>query len=712
MYKIKVGESTPRIEKTSLQEIVNLFRENKTISLDTEGRVENFSDNKVLRNKYQKYFPYIVSLYFPKGNIIVILKIEHLLERIDDSNLLIDLFAEKRIIIHNALFDITAIFSYANKYAPPPKNSEYDKYVLFNKNIKLFCPLLAARMYFSGMAIELLTQGKYIEPFSLKSLLRIFYKIDVEKSYQKSNWGEIYSIFDDYEKILERSSVIFYSALDSFYAWLLWLRLGFIENTLAGRVEMEALNSFYLMSRVGLSVNRESLEDIRDQYSAKKDEYQKAIKDYFIERLPEEENKIQKLNINSPKQLLDLLNKIFNKENVTIDSTNISTISEIPIIGDYLSKYRFYSKLLSQAELFISMLDLHKKYGAEEDFISINISPLVFKGVGRTASKYGLQQLASSSPDTGIKGLKQAFLNSDDKNIFFKNDLAAAHANIAFSLSRFKLTEGIKPHHLIVQKMMAQKGVEIDISEVIKKCKEDKEFAEAYDLAKKVFYSKLNGTSIKTLSKLLKIDVEQAREFNNAFLKSFPSLNALFTKFKNKSLFHKGDLIEEQVYVLNINCFGEIRRLNEEFFKKYLAKFNLVKFDYSPVPVRLNVYRCRIPDGRLVLIPENDSTISQTLIAYIWLAIEGTVIKNALNILSKKFLYSFTDSSKEAFVCFILHDELPVRLTIKNESLSEIERQKIIDEVKEIIRQTMSLCMYGFVPFYESESIDVIKEWK
>lgn len=416
---------------------------------------------------------------------------------------------------------------------------------------------LKANCQFSDtlLGIQIFTgiyNGKNVwEGFSLKVLAHKLLGLEIDKTEQKSDWGQALT-----------DSQINYAADDPHTTYWVWKRLnewynnpakfGFAklarwDMTEAWKLENACLVPLAEMEQAGLPLNKDSLDDLASLINIKISDTLKQ----WIKLTP---------NIERPtmgRRLIAHLNAKYNLNLTSCDKKVLSDYKHLPEVA-----LRFtYSGLLQYQARLKKLLVSAKNCSRGKTFYS------VLSGTGRTSSGGKFDDIVNiqsipAKVDESLKkleipSLRSAFKVSNGKALIV-SDLAAAHARIACDFAQDILgmlvqnNDNIDAHSLFAIKIaqclpeqirdkgLPERFLTIPISvEQTTVLQDFKSSGKSYpickqlrDVSKNIFYGKLNGASWSRIQSevrgQLKISCSQseARAISTVFEELYPELTA------------------------------------------------------------------------------------------------------------------------------------------------------------------------------------------
>jgi len=264
------------------------------------------------------------------------------------------------------------------------------------------------------------------------------------------------------------------------------------------------------------------------------------------------------INWNSDQQVYEVLTTIFNiypKDKHGKPSSGADAIEMLPIshpFTDLLLKYREETKVVTSfGEKFLSKID-------PDGRIRTSFNQII--NTGRVSSSNpNMQQIKRyNEEDPDSKYFREAFCVKDDK-LLSTVDYSQQEARIMADMAndedyiRFFNEDGGDSHSFVATKLFSAKfKKEFKVSKT-----ENKEYRYK---GKILNFSISFGIAANTLSRRLKISVNEAQELIEAFYEGFPTLKSLFEKSHKEAL--------SQGYVRTNNITNRIRWFPQ--WRKYL----------------------------------------------------------------------------------------------------------------------------------------------
>ena len=287
------------------------------------------------------------------------------------------------------------------------------------------------------------------------------------------------------------------------------------------------------MELTGFKVDRDYLEEMQAEINNKLKELEKDI--YAISN--------EEFNISSPKQLADILfNKLMIPYPKRVKDNNYSTSKDIldKLANDYeivrkVLEYRMYSKLYSN--YIVGLIDEIKEDGKIHTIFNQTLTR-----TGRLSSESPNLQNIPIRIEEGRK-IRKAFIASHD-SIIVSSDYSQIELRVfAHMANATNMIEAFK-NDLDIHAKTASDIYNIPIAEVDKNMRRS---------AKAVNFGIIYGISSFGLSEDLGINVYEAKDFIDNYLKTFPGIKEYMDKeiseaYKNgfvKTIFNRKRVIDE-----------------------------------------------------------------------------------------------------------------------------------------------------------------------
>lgn len=586
-----------------------------------------------------------------------------------------------------------------------------------------FCTQVAHQVQTAGLAF-MLTRA-YGSANTLSTLTKRLLGVSISKAEQSSDWsGE-----------LTRSQLV-YSMLDPYWTYRCYLKLRSILDTQAGSAEMGALPVFIELNRFGIPADIDKLTELEMGYSNASVSYHTRImelansiiqsnpslRDKLIPKsCPKSKRESWQLNLNSPKQVKELINYCQELEDkLPISSTSAAVLETLNTpIALALTRYRTMIKLVQYASKFKS------NYNPKTKRVTCQFSVLATQATGRSSAKNGSLQIVSNTTplmaEHGLSGLKTAFTASvlGDNMVMLKADFAASHLAIARSLSGDELLEhcalnGLKVHYFTLEKILQLEGNPLSFNE-LKRIIESKdkshpryyELTSKYTLAKNVIYSFLNFSGSKTLQqtfakKGVHISIDDCKLYLNACKETYKQLwdyMRLNARNAEQGLCKTFD---------TPSCDIEARTLT--------IIYGMELQPIKPVFLGITTER-KIPDGRVIKLPAIRKKQEDSVMAFYgqdapdiwtshaaqyvsvgWLSIEATILKSS----AIEIFHAFRQNPHwKAQICGFAHDELPVLCD-----------RAYYQEVADLVSSTFERHFRRFDPIYVGDKIEMLSDWE
>ena len=289
-----------------LSEELNLLKTESILGIDTEVYQPNFYTNHLL------------TIQISNGLIVWVINFQ----KVADISSLNNIFNDAKIlkVFQNAVFDIQILKQ------------------IFNFEFK--------NIYDTFLAEKLLTAGS-LEESNLQAITKKYLDKDIVKNWQDLNFESIYNTKQINDAQLNYCATDALVLLEIYFKQFEKVKEQNIEKVL----ELEHQVAFVVvdMQMRGTYVKKESWQELIVELQKERDAINQKIqtrvaKFYNIESLNMFESSADYINLNSPKQVLDLFN---NKLNIKIKSTREYEIEKIDHpIAKLLLNYREHEKLL------------------------------------------------------------------------------------------------------------------------------------------------------------------------------------------------------------------------------------------------------------------------------------------------------------------------------------------------------------------------------
>lgn len=608
---------------------------------------------------------------------------------------------QKTTVIHNALYEADWFLYHFGVYIVNP-----------------FCTLVAHQFATAGLA-NLIQKAYGTNPNTLKTLCARLLGLDISKSEQLSNWGA---------ELTESQKT--YAALDPYLAYRCYLKLVWTIETEAGLAEQLCLPVFAHLNRYGIPADIKRLNELLTGYTSKADKLYRdmlnevlsitrADKDFesklIPKSLPKSKRHSWEPNLNSPKQLLVIINELCRREKLPqIDSTNSAILEtvHIPFVAK-LKKYRTINKLSQYAKKFI------ENYNPKTGRVRCRYRSLAIQATGRSSASDGSLQIVANTSDLLAKeslvGLKQGFSSHHIDKVFYKSDFAASHLAIATALSQDETlmrcaVDGEKVHYHTMSKILGLMGERLsynDCKELIEHGKSHPDYYRykgLYTVSKNTIYSFLNfagGTSLQATFRKKSIEqtVDNCKLFLEACKQAYPGLFQ-YQKIKAASaestinkVFDKPTLDYHASRILAVYGVTQYPQT---------AKF-LGMGSYTMIDDGRKVFHAAIVDKfALGYAEDSDEDIYTSrpsqVVSSFWLGIEATIIKRSARELFDTFI---EHPEWDAEIVGFAHDELPI---ISGETYKE--------DVKAAISTTFERNFRRYAPHYKGDAIEELVNWE
>jgi DNA polymerase-1 len=392
------------------------------------------------------------------------------------SSILNKLF-KKQLVFHNAKFDILTLM---NNYQLPVPKHVCDTMLLAN----------------------ILNNATLKEGASLKEVSKNHLNIDMDKTLQSQDWGQLSLSFDSYlysgvdVVFLIKLMHVLVEKINNLYSFV------FKEKHLANKphwtglthfvpvMEMEFLVNLIKIEYAGIPLNEPYLENLLKETNSNINKYTTEL-----------QNKYGIKNPNSPKQLLEF----FSKEGINIDSTAEDKIKDIdhPVI-DTLLQLRSQIKMKGMLEGYLD--------AAIDNRIHPSFNQLVTTG-RMSCRKPNVQQIPRELKDNFYKG---HIIKKDYPAIELRilASYLKKHYNDDTMVNIFK-REDADPHKVTASLMFGKTEEEVTKEE--RQAAKAVNFGLSYGMGAEKFKDYAKGYG-------LNLSVEEAQSFKDKFLKAYPSL--------------------------------------------------------------------------------------------------------------------------------------------------------------------------------------------
>lgn len=295
-------------------------------------------------------------------------------------------------------------------------------------------------------------------------------------------------------------------------------------------IEMPLVEVLVHMELSGVSINVKNLkkmskELLRDIENLREDIFKTAGEDF---------------NINSPKQLQDILFKKFKlpilKRNKTGPSTDMGVLKELSLrhkLPSLILKYRELSKLKTT---YVDALP--KLVNPKTDRIHTSFNQTVTQTGRLSSSEPNLQNIP-------IKGamsrkIREAFIPESDSFLFLSADYSQIELRVLAHLSGDERLKKAFKENIDIHSYTASLVFSVDLKEVT---------SEMRDIAKTVNFSIIYGVSPYGLSKELNIEIDKAKKFIDSYFDRYSKAKEYMD--------HKVEEAKEKGYVVTL--FGRRR---------------------------------------------------------------------------------------------------------------------------------------------------------
>lgn len=480
----------------------------------------------------------------------------------EDSEISVKFFSDENYIYRKNFY--LAIYSKKNKKAYISKNSSLeDIEKLFNLDIKKIGYDIKEELYFllknaktfndnyeDTMILEYLldsNKGKYdISKASLDYLDFEMLNLDDLKGKGK-NKKTFFSL--DKEDIFKYMSEFVYINLKLYEIFKEKCK----ENNLLElyqTVEKPLIKVLSDMESVGVLVDRKKLFELKEIYPKKALEYEQKI--YEISK--------EKFNLNSPKQLAEILFEKLNlpviKKTKTGYSTDVEVLEKLSKdyeIASYILEYRSLNKLIST--YIIALIP----YIMQDCRIRTSFKQTV-TATGRLSSvDPNLQNIPVRTSEG--KNIRKAFI-AQDKKILVDADYSQIELRVLAHLANDDVMIDSFKNNLDIHKKTASEVFHVSIDDVTDDMRRK---------AKAVNFGIVYGISDYGLSKDLHISRKEAKEYIEGYLKTYPKIQKYMEKIVQQA---KEDgfvttILDRKRYIpqlnsknFNIRSFGERIALN------------------------------------------------------------------------------------------------------------------------------------------------------
>ncbi|MBZ7994363.1 DNA polymerase I [Campylobacter canadensis] len=354
-----------------------------------------------------------------------------------------------------------------------------------------------------------------------------------------------------------------------------------IFNTLKNKIGVELFKQFenecefikilILMEENGIYLKKEKLLSLENELKKELEELQKHI--FNIAK--------KEFNLNSPKQLAQVLFEDLGIERVAKDSTNEAVLNKIKHpIAEYLINYRKSVKILNTyvkplLELNVNNLDI---YNIKTNFLQC------VTATGRLASNNpNLQNIPARGK--WAKELKSAFIAKDGYS-FLSLDYSQIELRMLAHFSKdYALLDAFANNEDIHKKTAMQIFSYVD--------------DEKRAFAKSINFGLIYGMGAKRLSVELGISYSQAAEYIEKYFQAFPSVKDFFARVKNDAK-QKGyiqTLLNRKRFFTYANSVRENNAFDRESVNSILqgSAADLIKF------AMIKIYPLLNDDKRLLL---------------------------------------------------------------------------------------------------------------
>lgn len=304
------------------------------------------------------------------------------------------------------------------------------------------------------------------------------------------------------------------------------------------------------MESVGVLIDKDKLLQLREIYQKKSLEYEERIYEISSE----------KFNLNSPKQLGEILFKKLKlpviKKTKTGYSTDVEVLEKLREnyeIADYILEYRALNKLIS------TYIDGILSYITKDGRIHTSFKQTV-TATGRLSSvDPNLQNIPVRTQEG--KNIRKAFIAAVG-NTLVDADYSQIELRVLAHLSNDKVMIDSFKNDLDIHKKTASEVFKVPINEVTEQMRQ---------CAKAVNFGIVYGISDYGLSKDLNISRKEAKEYINGYLNTYPQIQKYMEDIIEKAkedgfvttiLNRKRQVKEIQSKNFNIRSFGERIALN------------------------------------------------------------------------------------------------------------------------------------------------------
>jgi len=471
--EIRLIESDKQLEKE-----LKLLKTESVLGVDTEVYQPNFYTN------------YLLTVQLSNGNIAWIINCL----KVTDISPLNTVFNDTKIlkIFQNAVFDIQVLKEVYN----------------FQFN----------HIYDTFLAEKLLTAGK-LEEANLQAITKKYSDKDIVKNWEELNFEEVVNT-----KTLNKDQIN-YAATDALVLPEIYSKQFDLikKENLANVLDLEHKVVFVVveMQMKGTYVQKEKWQQLIIEIKKERDLINKKIQTqiarfYSVEPLNMFEESADYVNLNSPKQVLDLFN---NKLNIKIKSTREYEIEKIDHpVAKLLLKYREHEKLL-------------KAFG--ENLLE-KINPITnrihpeYKQLGSDTGRFScanpnFQQI----PKGGVGKKIRSFFVPEKGNKYVVADYSQQELRILAYYSKDKeFTESFKKD-IDLHKLTASKLFNVDI---------DKVTPEQRASAKTLNFGIIYGMGARALARNLDIEFNSAKDLLDKYNITYKSVREFLDRSGNVAI--------------------------------------------------------------------------------------------------------------------------------------------------------------------------------
>lgn len=428
------------------------------------------------------------------------------------------------------LNDKTYYISYSNlindqKLLDVLKNENIKKYAFDYK--KILCIASFNKIEVKGLYFDLLLASYLLEPSLSSSLSDVLSYFNIDISYALKR--EENSLFSDNNNTL-------LSAISSTYSFILEKQIieKLKENNqldLLYKIEQPLTLVLADMEIEGFPINKEKLQEFRVYYDTKANELKKVIFEL---------NNGEEFNLNSPKQLAEVIyDKLKLKEGKN-RSTNAETLTKL--INDHpmiplILEYRKYAKMTSTyVDGIIPFID-------EKGLIHATFNQALTQTGRLSSSEPNLQNI--SIRDEESKMIRKCFFYDDSSLNILSLDYSQIELRLLAAMSMSKTMINVFNNNKDIHSETARKIFHLDREPTSLERRQ----------AKTVNFGIVYGISDWGLAEQLHIGVGEAKSIIESFYKEFPEikayLNSLIAQANIKG--YTSTLFNRHRYLKNLN---------------------------------------------------------------------------------------------------------------------------------------------------------------